>query len=68
MAVPLRGGEGVKRSPLRKEKTFVEKSSRVVGEGGLGLNDPAIKRITFFCGFPYQIFILALSRIFLSTS
>ena len=21
--------------------------------GGLGLNDPAIKRRTFFCGFPY---------------
>ena len=63
MAWPFKwrgGGEGLRAGPLRKKEPFfqrskISKAMKLEGGGGLGLNGPAIKRITFFCGFPYTL-------------
>ena len=44
MAGSLRGGQG----SLRKKLLFFQSSIKLEGEGGLGLNGPAIRRRTFF--------------------
>ena len=54
MAGPLRGGGGVKVRAIKGKKNFffnLPKFQRPLsskGEGGLGLNDPAIKKRTSF--------------------
>ena len=58
MAGPLReGGGAFRKKELFLEHFFSPKFQNVNGHeargvGWLGLNGPAIKRRTFFCGFP----------------
>ena len=60
MAGPLRGGGGVKGRAI-KEPFFqsykVSTAIKLEGGGGLCLNGPAIKRRTFFCGFPNSHYV-----------
>ena len=55
MAGPLIGGGGLWDGPLRKEELFwnhffptFQTANELERGGGLGLNDPAINRRTFF--------------------
>ena len=62
MAEPLRGGRGgLKGRAIKEKRDFSNLFSNVpkfqrplswMGRWGLGLNGPAIKRRTFFSGFP----------------
>ena len=59
MAGPLRGEWGVNGWAIMEKITFLGtffSNIKLEGGGGLGLNGPAIKSRTFFCGFPQLLY------------
>ena len=68
MARPLRGGVGVKGRAIKEKITFfgtcffqrskISMAIKLEGGGGLGLNDPANKRRTFFLRLPLSALCL----------